>query len=91
MLSAISGSMRRAGGRTSPSTASASVMLCASVNPDVIRRIRRTPPPMSSSPMTNRMWSGPMKMWWTPARTNVAKMAHSPSAPVVNISNSGLL
>ena len=53
MLSAIAGSMIRAGGLTMFSAASESVMLCATVNDVTMTASWRTVPPSSSSPTRN--------------------------------------
>ena len=53
MLSAMAGSMIRAGGVTTFSAASDSVMLCATVKALTISSSRRIGPPSSNSPMRN--------------------------------------
>ena len=62
MLSAMAGSMIRAGGVTMFSAASDSVMLCATVNEVTTSASWRIVPPSSSRPTRKSRWSGPMRM-----------------------------
>ena len=78
MLNAIAGSMIRAGGLTMFSAASDSVMLCARVNEVTTMRSWRMDPPSRSRPTRNSRWSGPIRMWWTPAGMNRRITAATP-------------
>ncbi len=78
IVSAISGSMKRADGDRMSSAASESVMLWPIVNDVTISASRDSVPPSSSSPIRNRMWSGPIRMCSMPDSTNVFTTAQRP-------------
>lgn len=77
-LSAMAGSMRRAGGVTKFSAANDRVMLCAKVNELTTISRRRTDPPSSSRPTRKSRWSGPIRMCLIPAGTNLRITAKTP-------------
>jgi hypothetical protein len=74
----MAGSTTEAGGLTTPSAASDNVTLWPMVNDVTISPSRANEPPRRISPTRNRMWSGPIAMWWIPAGTNVASTAATP-------------
>ncbi len=78
MLRAIAGSMICGGGFTTLSAASESVMLCPTVKAVTIFTSCFHVPPSRSSPTRNRMWSGPIMMWWMPDGMNVCITAIAP-------------
>ena len=60
------------------SAASDSVTLWPIVNAVTICTSATQVPPSSSSPTRNRMWSGPIRMWWMPDGMNVFITASAP-------------
>ena len=60
------------------SAASDSVMLWPMVKAVTMRSSVIQVPPSSSSPTRNRMWSGPIMMWWMPDGMNVLITASVP-------------
>ena len=67
--SPISDSIAAERGRTTPSTPSASVTLCATVKPVTIVATSAKEAPSSSSASRKTRWSAPVAMCSTPSRT----------------------
>ena len=67
MLSAMTASTGADGTCTKPSVASASVMLCATVNAVIVLTSSHVPRVMSTSASTNSRWSMPSRMCSTPS------------------------
>ena len=62
-IAALSGSIA---GWANPSVATASVMLCATVNEVMVLISVQRSPTISNSPSTNTRWSAPNQMCWMP-------------------------
>ena len=84
MLSAIRLSVTLVGRTTASNVASASVMLCATVNEVTILTSERKLAVATNSPTRNARWSYPVKMCSTPSRRKLPNVLRYELPPAVS-------